>query len=847
MRGALMTTMTTKYQTARLSSLKLRIFARLFPLLALLVIAICAASLVFAIYHHRQDMRSIFSDVTKIHAQEFAVLLHKNNFKSIKDRLKAICSHKLIRYVFIEKKGHIIVKVPANNRLPTSNSTTKVFFNKDATIKEVRDSNGSIFYDIASKIPHTNSYLHLLLSCDAIDKHVFSTFLTVIFLGIGTILLVGAMSFLFSNWATKEVDNLTRVLDEERKQLLSIFDSISEIIYVLDLETYEILYCNKALKDAFKKDLVGKCCYKEIQGRDRPCEGCSKEILLKEGVYRWECYNRLLDQYFWMTDRLIKWPDGRDVRFELAINITERKKAEQRLKESEEKYRTLFDASSDAVYLETMEGDIIDCNETACKMLGYSRDELIGLNVADIVPDNIKARLPKVAEELSYKGKISIESLGKKKDGSIFPTEVNARLIKIGNKHMVIVYVRDISAQKKVEKEKAKLQEQLRQAQKMEAIGTLAGGIAHDFNNLLTVINGHSEIALMRAGDNVALKNDIKTIKEAGERAAQLTSQLLAFSRKQIYEPKIVDVNKIIMDLDKMLSRLISEDIYIEKRLCDNIPPIMADPTQIEQILINLIVNARDAIYEHKDSRVEKKITIETDYVFLDDSYVKRHLGSRVGPHVLICVSDTGVGMDEETQKRIFEPFFSTKEMGRGTGLGLATIYGIVKQNNACIYVYSEQGKGSSFKIYWPVSKDKELSIHKDVYEEIPSGDERILVVEDNDFVRNLIHDALTQAGYEVFDASNGKVALELIEKDGLIPQLIISDLIMPGMNGKELVEKIKEIIPNIGVLYISGYTNNYIVHNGILEHGTNFLQKPFSIKKLLIKIREILNESVSN
>jgi len=837
--------MTKENQTTKLLGLKLRIFTRLFPLLALLVIVICAASLVFAIFHHRQDMKSLFSDVAKIHAKEFAPLIHKHDFDTIRYRLEAICSHKLIKYVFIERNGHIIVKFPSNKNISIYKlfiNTKKTLNEKSAIVKEIKNNRGAVFYDISSKIPTTNATLHLLLSCSAIDKHVFSTFLTVVFFGIATIFLVGTMSLLFSNWATKEVDNLTKVLDEERKQLISIFDSISEIIYVLDLETYEILYCNKALKDAFKKDLVGKCCYKEIQGRDKPCEYCSKDILLKDGIYRWECYNRLLDQYFWMTDRIIKWPDGRCVRFELAINITERKKAEEKLRESEERYRTLFDASSDAIYLETIEGDIIDCNEAASKMFGYSRDELIGLNVADIVPDEVKANLSKVVEELSLKGKISMESLGKRKDGSVFPTDINARVIKIGNKNMVIVYVRDISAQKEVEKEKAKLQEQLRQAQKMEAIGTLAGGIAHDFNNLLTVINGHSEIALMKIKDNPSLENDINMIKKAGKRAAQLISQLLAFSRKQIYEPKVVNVNNIIMDLDKMLSRLIGEDIYIEKKLCDNLPPIMADPTQIEQILMNLIVNARDAIYEHKDNKVEKRITIETDYVFLDDSYVKRHLGSKLGPHVLICVSDTGVGMDKETQKRIFEPFFSTKEMGRGTGLGLATIYGIIKQNNGCIYVYSEPGKGSSFKIYWPVSKNQEILIPEDVYEEIPKGNESILIVEDNDFVRRLIYDALLQAGYNVFEAPNGKEALILIEKEGIIPQLTISDLIMPEMNGKELIEKIKEIIPNMGVLYISGYTNNYIVHNGILEHGTNFLQKPFSIKKLLKKVRYILD-----
>jgi len=833
--------MIKKYQNKWLSGLRLRIFARLFPLLAMLVVAICAASLVFALYHHRQDMKYLFSRVANIHAQELVKSIKNNNRESVKKKLEAICSHRLIRYVFIEKNRQLYIKVPNNNFPPWKSNNNK---QENPSIKEIRNNNGEIFYDISAKIPNTSATLHLLLSCDAIDKHVFSTFLIVVFLGLGTLVLVGIMSFLFSCWATKEVDSLTHTLDEERRQLLSIFDSIGEIIYVVDLYTYEILYANKALKDAFNKDVVGGFCYRELQGRKTPCPSCSKDILLKEdgAVYRWECYNRVIDQYFLVTDRVMKWTDGRKVRFELAINITERKKAEERLKESEERYRTLFDASIDAVFLETIEGEIVDCNEAACKMLGYSRKELIGLNVSDIIPEEVGKDLANISKEIVSKGRIFIESLGKRKDGSIFPTEVNARLIKIGNKHMVVVYVRDVTVQKEAEKEKIRLQEQLRQAQKMEAIGTLAGGIAHDFNNLLTVINGHSDIALMKSVENPVVRDDIKMIKKAGEKATRLISQILAFSRKQIYEPKIIDINEVIINLDKMLRRLISEDIYLEKILAKDLPPIMADPTQLEQILINLVVNARDAIHEHSEKEIEKKITIETSYVVLDEGYVKTHLGSRVGPHVLICVSDTGVGMDEETQKRIFEPFFSTKEMGRGTGLGLATVYGIVKQNNASIYVYSEVGKGSAFKIYWPVCKSRVLVEDKDSGNEVPGGEERILVVEDNKFVRDLICESLRGAGYKVVEASNGKEALKKVIDERVKIDLVISDLIMPEMNGKELVKRIKERFPDMPVLYMSGYTDNYIVHDGLLEKGTNFIQKPFSIKKFLKKVRKVLD-----
>ncbi len=514
------------------------------------------------------------------------------------------------------------------------------------------------------------------------------------------------------------------------------------------------------------------------------------------------------------------------------------------LQERERRYRLLWESSIDAIFLENLDGEIVDCNNTACKILGYSKEELIGLNVRDIVPEEIANKLPDIINELLTKGSISLEALGKKKDGTIFPTEVNITLVNIDDKQMALVYLRDITFKKQIEKEREELQEQLRQAQKLEALGTLAGGVAHDFNNLLTVIDGYAELALQQSRDNPKLYRSIELIKKAAERAEQLTNQLLAFSRKQIYEPKIVNVNHVINDLEKMLRRLISEDIHIEKRLAPDLPNIIADPAQIEQILINLVVNARDAINELGNKAKERKIIIETDYAFLDEDYVAKHVGTQIGPYVLISISDTGIGMDEETKEKIFDPFFTTKEMGRGTGLGLATVYGIVKQNNACIHVYSELGQGTTFKIYWPAIDEKEGTRIEKTSQEIPKGKEKILLVEDDKLVRDFISNALNSLGYQVFEASNGDEALCLIRDYQLRPDLLITDLIMPGMNGKELAEKIKGILPRISVLYISGYTDDYLVLNDILDKNVNFIQKPFTIKKLAQKVREILDSS---
>lgn len=404
-----------------------------------------------------------------------------------------------------------------------------------------------------------------------------------------------------------------------------------------------------------------------------------------------------------------------------------------------------------------------------------------------------------------------------------------------------------LSANKKLKnqmKEKQEMHSQLLQIQKMNAVGTLSGGIAHDFNNMLTVINGHAEVGLLSIPKDQPGHRHMMSILKAGKRAENLTRQLLAFSRKEIFQPQVLSINSVIEDLDKMMRRLIGEDISIKSKLNKNVSAIKGEPGQLEQVLMNLIVNARDAINDNTEIASEKKITIETKTEQVDINKARKYLGLLSGAYVTISVSDNGIGVDEEIQQKIFEPFFTTKEEGHGTGLGLATVYGIVKQNGAFIYVHSEKRKGATFKIYWPVCKEEKQN--KDIrYKEktVLSGDEIVLLVEDDYNVRTFARSALKELGYHVYEASNGKKAIQLIEEKDLKPNLLITDIVMPEMNGKELVEKIKVMLPEMKIIYTSGYTDSYIAKQGILNESVHFIQKPFSLKSFAEKIREVLEK----
>jgi two-component system, cell cycle sensor histidine kinase and response regulator CckA len=399
----------------------------------------------------------------------------------------------------------------------------------------------------------------------------------------------------------------------------------------------------------------------------------------------------------------------------------------------------------------------------------------------------------------------------------------------------------NITDRKRAEAEHAKLEEQLRISQKMEAVGRLAGGIAHDFNNLMTVVLGYSEIVLNKAKENAAIVGDVEQIHKAGVRATNLTRQLLAFSRKQVLKPEVINLNDLMGEIEKMLQRLLGEDIDILLKGHPNLGHVMADKGQLEQVLMNLAINARDAM------PTGGNLTLETANVDLDEEYAASHDGVVPGPHVMVAVTDSGCGMNEEVRSRLFEPFFTTKGPGKGTGLGLATVFGIVKQSGGNIRVYSEPGKGTTFRIYLPrVEKRADKDRPSSEICKPSKGDEAILLVEDEASVRGVILSMLEGTGYSILSACNGDEALKICkERKGRI-DLLLSDVVMPGISGREMATQLAKVHPETKVLFMSGYTDDAIQHHGVLEPGTAFIEKPFSQVKLTRKIREVLSGKTS-
>ena len=477
-----------------------------------------------------------------------------------------------------------------------------------------------------------------------------------------------------------------------------------------------------------------------------------------------------------------------------------------------------------------LDGRILFVNEAFLDTFGYEKDEIIGDFIEDLFASAGDTDFKLHILPASLKGGWNGEFKVKRKDGKEITIFLSTSSVKddAGQPVVIVGVISDITLRKQLE-------EQLRHSQKMEAIGQLAGGIAHDFNNLLTVIEGYIDLL-----QNV-MKHEGKTptyvmqIKKATDRAVALTRQLLAFSRRQILQPKVLDINQSIRDLSIMLQRLIGENIELITDLDTGIWPIKADPHQIEQVIMNLIVNARDAMPDGG------KLIIKTRAMQLDSSYNRLHPDVKVGDYVLLSISDTGIGMSPEIRERIFEPFFTTKEKGKGTGLGLATVYGIIKQSNGHIYVYSEHGKGTTFKIYFPAVKKRQITRNKKKVNKSSKGKgEKILVVEDEYLVRELILDTLKNLGYQVLEASNGDQALKIFHENKSEIDLVLTDLIMPGMNGKKLMETITKETPDLQFLIMSGYDDNAISKHGLMEIGFNYIQKPFSPKALAEKLQEV-------
>ncbi|MFH0787084.1 MAG: PAS domain S-box protein [Pseudomonadota bacterium] len=500
----------------------------------------------------------------------------------------------------------------------------------------------------------------------------------------------------------------------------------------------------------------------------------------------------------------------------------------------------LIEQSSQPLAVGYPDGRLGMANPAFCNLVGYSLEELKAIDWAtDLTPpewlDGEQARL----KELHQTGRpVRYEKEYIRKDGTRVPIELLVHLARDekGQPEYYYAFVTDISERKRAEEERTKMMAQLQQAQKMETVGRLAGGVAHDFNNLLTTIIGNAQMALMDVDREGPLAEVLGEIKAAGERAAGLTRQLLAFSRKQVLQPEIVDLNEVVQEVEKILKRLIGEDIELETVFDTDLGQVEADVGQMEQVIINLAVNARDALPRGG------KLTIETANTELDEHYAASRVSVTPGPYVVLSVSDNGIGMTREVQSHIFEPFFTSKEKGKGTGLGLAMVYGIVKQSGGNIWVYSEVGKGTTFKIYLPrVDKTAGAEKNKTLLTEVRGGLETVLVVEDEESVRNLVVTVLKRFGYTVLTAEDGQKALEIFQgQEGSI-DLLLTDVIMPLMNGKELAELLEGLQPDLKVLFMSGYTDNAIVHHGILDKGIAFIQKPFPPEDLARKVREVL------
>ena len=628
--------------------------------------------------------------------------------------------------------------------------------------------------------------------------------------------------------------------DEAREYAESIINTVREPLIALD-QDLRVVTASRSFYEVFKvnpKETVGQLIYDlgNKQWNIPKLRELLETILPQKTTFD----NYEVEHEFAAIGRRIMLLNARQIQRKLgkeriillAIeDITERKRLEDLLTESEERYRRIFETASDGiVLLEKREGNIAHVNPAAEKMLGYPKEECIGKNLQDIGVSLDMSDFPTIMQTLNKSGIINYDDVQvKTKSGQYIDTDIYM----VDRARLAQCNIRDVT-------ERKKLEEQLLQSQKMESIGTLAGGIAHDFNNILTAIIGYASVTKMKMPEDDPLRHNLEQILASSERAAVLTQSLLAFSRKQISNPEPVNLNEIVKKAEKFLSRVIGEDIELKMILSDNGLTVMADAGQIEQTLMNLTTNARDAMPKGG------VLTIQTEPVEFDSEFVKAFGYGEVGKYACIIISDTGIGMDKATKEKIYDPFFTTKEVGKGTGLGLPMVYGIVKQHNGYINCYSELGKGTSFKIYLPLFES--MPVSKTVTEgaavAVPTGGtETILVAEDEESVRRLMKEVLEEDGYKVIEAADGEEAVNKFMENKDKIDLLLLDIVMPKMNGKEVYERIKKIKPDIKLLMASGYPADFITQKGIIEEGFNFVAKPMSPTKLLMKVRGVLDK----
>ncbi|PYP73685.1 MAG: hypothetical protein DMD41_04790 [Gemmatimonadetes bacterium] len=509
----------------------------------------------------------------------------------------------------------------------------------------------------------------------------------------------------------------------------------------------------------------------------------------------------------------------------------ERARADEQLRRSETRYRLLFESNPEAMFVyDPGTLRFLAVNEAAVARYGWTREEFLRMTLPDVRPPSEIPRL-EAALAAQDRGAATVsDTKHRKKDGSLIDVEVLSDWIEFEGRRARLVLAKDVT-------ERLRLEEQLRQSQKMEAIGQLAGGIAHDFNNLLTAILGFCGLLERQVGANAQMRGDVAEIRHAAGRAAELTRKLLAFGRRQMLAPRVLDLNGLVADLDKMLRRVIGEHIELVTQLDPELAPVKADLGQLEQVILNLVVNARDAMPQGG------RVSIQTANTDLDLAYADTHAPVVPGRYVLLAVSDTGTGMHPEAKAHLFEPFFTTKEVGKGTGLGLATVYGIVKQSGGYIWVYSESGSGTSVKIYLPRSDQPVQPVPRPpVLAGLPTGTETVLVVEDAEAIRSLARKVLTAQGYTVLEAGDGVEALQIAERHTGMLHLVLTDVVMPGMSGRELAQRLAPLRPQLKLLYMSGYTGDAVVHRGVLEDGLPFLAKPFTPEDLASKVRDVLD-----